>query len=67
MARIEECKKCQKPFAVTAGENAPMQDYEDIDCPHCGDMWGKERAASVYFTQPLTPEQEKEYSESKKR
>jgi hypothetical protein len=64
MVRIEECKKCQKPFAVTAGEDATIQNYEDIDCPHCGDMWGREKTAA-YRTKPLTPEQENEYSKSK--
>ena len=67
MARIEECQKCEKPFAVTAGEDAPMQDYEDIDCPHCGDMWGRERTAAATSLSPSRLSRKKEYSESKKR
>ena len=43
-----------------------MQDYEDIDCPHCGDMWGKEKSAGSYVTTPLTPEQEAAYRSRKK-
>jgi hypothetical protein len=66
MARIETCKKCEKPFAVSVGGSALQQEYEDIDCPHCGDIWGRERTSSVYSTTPLTPEQEKEYRSNKK-
>jgi DNA-directed RNA polymerase subunit RPC12/RpoP len=66
MTRIETCKKCEKPFAVDGVESRLQQEYEDIDCPHCGDVWGKERTASVYSTNPLTPEQEKEYRSRKK-
>jgi hypothetical protein len=65
MARIETCKKCEKPFAVSVGGNQLQQEYEDIDCPHCGDIWGRERTASVTTT-PLTPEQEKEPRSNKK-
>ena len=61
MARIEECKQCKTPFAVTGGDNGPVQDYEDIDCPHCSDMWGREKRSGVYGSRPLTPEEEKEY------
>jgi hypothetical protein len=61
MARIEECKKCRELFAVTAGEGGLTQSYEDIDCPHCGDMWGREKTAGAYSTKPLTPEQKEEY------
>jgi hypothetical protein len=65
MDRIEECKKCKRPFTVTGGGYGPMQDYEDIDCPHCGDMWGREKARGVYISKSLTPEQEKEYHSRK--
>jgi hypothetical protein len=66
MTRIETCKKCEKPFAVTGGGSDLQQQYEDIDCPHCGDIWGRERTASVYSTTPLNREQEKEYRSTKK-
>jgi hypothetical protein len=65
MARIETCKKCDKPFAVSVGGSELQQKYEDIDCPHCGDIWGRERTASVATT-PLTPDQEQEHRSSKK-
>jgi hypothetical protein len=65
MDRIEECKKCKKPFAVTAGDRDAVQDYEDIDCPHCGDMWGREKTGGGYISKPLTPQQEKEFRSRK--
>jgi hypothetical protein len=65
MDRIEECKKCNKPFTVTGDREGPVQNYEDIDCPHCGDMWGREKAGGGYISKPLTPEQEKEYRSRK--
>jgi hypothetical protein len=65
MDRIEECKKCQKPFAVTANAGEPIQDYEDIECPHCGDMWGREKTGGACTCKPLTPEQENEYRSRK--
>ena len=65
MDRIEECKKCKKPFAVTPGAGAPVQDYEDIECPHCGDMWGREKTGGACTCKALTPEQENEYRSRK--
>ena len=65
MDRIEECQKCKKPFAITAGAAAPIQDYEDIECPHCGDMWRGEKLGGAYVSKPLTPEQEHEYRSRK--
>ena len=66
MTRIEECNKCQKPFTVAVSGEGSLQDSSDIDCPHCGDMWGREETATAYVTQPLTPEQEKEHRQRKK-
>ena len=65
MDRIEECKKCKRPFAVSASAGAPIQDYEDIECPHCGDMWGRDKAGGAYSSKPLTPEQESAYRSRK--
>jgi hypothetical protein len=67
MTRIEECAKCKKPFAISGGGDGPMQDYEDIDCPHCGDMWSGEKTAGVYRTAALTPEQEREWLGKQKK
>ena len=64
MDRIEECKKCKKPFAVTGAAAVTAQDYEDIDCPHCGDMWGRESKGTC-TNKSLTPEQEHEYRSRK--
>jgi hypothetical protein len=65
MARIEECKKCRQPFAIGGGEGEPLRDYQEIDCPHCGDMWGKEQTVCTLVTTALTPEQHEEYRSRK--
>jgi hypothetical protein len=61
MARIEECKKCRQPFAINDAKGELVEDYQEIDCPHCGDMWGKERTEAALVTTALTPEQHEEY------
>ncbi len=58
---------CRKPFAVLGGGTGPMIDREDIECPHCGTVWGAERIAGVFQTRALTPSEAAEYEESKKR
>jgi DNA-directed RNA polymerase subunit RPC12/RpoP len=72
MARIEECRKCSKPFVVSGGRTGPVINREDpvmdqaeIDCPHCGDMWGGALIADGFQTRKLTPDEEAEYNRSK--
>ena len=67
MTRIEECGECGEAFAVLGGHTGPMIDLEDINCPHCGALWGTERIADVFKTRKLTPAEESEYARSKKR
>jgi DNA-directed RNA polymerase subunit RPC12/RpoP len=64
--RIEECRKCGKPFVVSGGHTGPMIDSEDINCPHCGGLWGSDRIADVFTTRKLTSAEEAEYTRSKK-
>jgi hypothetical protein len=66
MPWIEECKKCGQPFRIEGGKTGPMIDSEDIDCPHCGDVWGSRRIADVFRTYPLTAEDAAERARSKK-
>ena len=44
-----------------------MIDREDINCPHCGALWGSARIADVFIKRKLTQEEEAEYARSKKR
>jgi hypothetical protein len=66
MVRIEECRKCKKPFTITGAWGGPMQDNEDIKCPHCQMLWGTEKTAGVFSTYKLTAEQQREHARSKR-
>ena len=44
-----------------------MQDYEEIKCPYCRAVWGREKTSGVYITAKLTPEQQQEWSRRPKK
>ena len=61
MAWIECCKRCKRPFAVTACGKFPMADWEDIVCPYCNHSYER-RASTTFSSSALTPEQEAAYA-----
>jgi len=62
---IEECPNCDRPFRVTGGRTGPIIDFEDITCPHCRHVCGRERIADVFITTPLSDQEEKDYLSAK--
>lgn len=60
--RIEECRKCKRPFSVELTGNYPTRDREDIICPHLRHrVWDTVLVRGNFETAPLTPEQEWQY------
>lgn len=56
---ITECSKCGEPFHFgEAGAGGwGSREREDIDCPHCGKVHGRQVTAGHFESSKLTDEQ----------
>jgi hypothetical protein len=52
---------------VRGGGGGPFQDYEDINCPRCGALWGQQKTGGVFVTAIPTPEEEAEHARFRER
>lgn len=66
MSRIDECRKCGRPFHVIeiGGQMPGTSESEEISCPHCRDTF-TERSNGAFRTSALSPEAEFQWKNDK--
>lgn len=65
---IVECKHCGEPFKyVEKGGGWGDRVAEDIDCPHCGKVHGRQVTAGFFESAALSPEEKQMYLAQKAR